>query len=176
MRLTSPTAGSDQSVVPGSRTWRSARLTRPAAEAAAPRGGLLRGAGSRTLGLWLLIVLVVAVCALSIAVGTRSIGLGTVWHALLDGSAPGDETVIVRELRVPRTLLGLLAGLSLGVSGALMQGHTRNPLGDPGLLGVTAGASLAVVLLDLAAGRRLGRRLRLVRLRRGARWPASRST
>jgi iron complex transport system permease protein len=120
--------------------------TRPADTAAPPRGGLLRGATSRTLGLWLLIVLVVAVCALSIAVGTRSIGLGTVWHALLDGSTPGDETVIIRELRVPRTLLGLLAGLSLGVAGALMQGHTRNPLGDPGLLGVTAGASLAVVL------------------------------
>jgi iron complex transport system permease protein len=54
--------------------------------------------------------------------------------------------VIIRELRVPRTVLGLLAGLSLGAAGALMQGHTRNPLGDPGLLGVTAGASFAVVL------------------------------
>nr|WP_221203861.1 iron ABC transporter permease [Modestobacter versicolor] len=107
---------------------------------------MLRGAGSRVLGLWLLVALVVLTCALSIAVGTRSIGLGTVWQALVDGSTPGDETVIVRELRVPRTLLGLLAGLSLGISGALMQGHTRNPLGDPGLLGVTAGASLAVVL------------------------------
>jgi iron complex transport system permease protein len=114
--------------------------------AEAPRRGLLRGPGSRATGLWLLVVLVVVVCALSLAVGTRSIGLGTVWQALWDGSTPGDETVIVRELRVPRTLLGLLAGLSLGVSGALMQGHTRNPLGDPGLLGVTAGASFAVVL------------------------------
>jgi iron complex transport system permease protein len=120
--------------------------TRPGEETRPPRGGLLRGAGSRTLGLWLLIALTVLTCALSIAVGTRSIGLGTVWQALVDGSTPGDETVIVRELRVPRTLLGLLAGLALGVSGALMQGHTRNPLGDPGLLGVTAGASLAVVL------------------------------
>jgi iron complex transport system permease protein len=120
--------------------------TRPDGEATAPRRGLLRGTGSRALGLWLLAALVVVVCALSIAIGTRSIGLGTVWQALLDGSTPGDETVIVRELRVPRTLLGLLAGLSLGVAGALMQGHTRNPLGDPGLLGVTAGASFAVVL------------------------------
>jgi ABC-type Fe3+-siderophore transport system permease subunit len=47
---------------------------------------------------------------------------------------------------VPRTALGLLVGLALGIAGALMQGHTRNPLGDPGLLGVTAGASLAVVV------------------------------
>ena len=125
-------------------------VQRTAAGAAPPvtasRRGLLRGAGSRALGLWLLLVLAVAVCALSTAVGTRSIGLGTVWQALTDGSTPGDETVIVRELRVPRTLLGVLAGLALGASGALMQGHTRNPLGDPGLLGVTAGASFAVVL------------------------------
>ncbi len=54
--------------------------------------------------------------------------------------------MVVRELRLPRTAIGLLAGCSLGVAGALMQGHTRNPLGDPGLLGVTAGASFAVVL------------------------------
>ena len=120
--------------------------TDPAADTPVPRRGLLHSAGSRTLGLWLLLLLVVAVCVLSITVGTRSIGLGTVWQALLHPGTPGDETVIIRELRVPRTLLGVLAGLSLGASGALMQGHTRNPLGDPGLLGVTAGASFAVVL------------------------------
>lgn len=122
--------------------------TRPPEEAttAPPRRGLLRGAVGRSLGLWLLLLLAVAVCALSIIVGTRPIGLGTVWQALTDASTPGDETVIIRELRVPRTLLGVLAGLALGVSGALMQGHTRNPLGDPGLLGVTAGAAFAVVL------------------------------
>jgi iron complex transport system permease protein len=102
--------------------------------------------GSRVLGLWLLVALAVAACALSIAVGTRSIGLGTVWQALWHPHAPGDETLIVRHLRVPRTLLGVLAGAALGVAGALMQGHTRNPLGDPGLLGITAGASFAVVL------------------------------
>ena len=115
-------------------------------EEAAPRRGLLQGTGTRAAGLWVLLVVAVAVCALSISVGTRPIGLGTVWHALLDASTPGDETVIVRQLRVPRTLLGVLAGLALGAAGALMQGHTRNPLGDPGLLGVTAGAAFAVVL------------------------------
>jgi iron complex transport system permease protein len=120
--------------------------TRPAGEVSPPpHRGLLRGAAPRMLGLWLLLAVVVAVCALSIAVGTRPIGLGTVWQALIDPSTPGDETVIIRELRVPRTLLGVLAGSALAVSGALMQGHTRNPLGDPGLLGVTAGASFAVV-------------------------------
>jgi iron complex transport system permease protein len=100
----------------------------------------------RLLGLAVLLVLLVVACLASVAVGTRSIGLGEVWRALFDSSPTSEEAVIVRQLRVPRTALGLLVGLALGVSGALMQGHTRNPLGDPGLLGVTAGASLAVVL------------------------------
>jgi ABC-type Fe3+-siderophore transport system permease subunit len=99
----------------------------------------------RLVGLLLLLGLLVAACVASIAVGTRSIGLGEVWRGLLDSGLTSEEAVIVRQLRVPRTVLGVLVGLALGVSGALMQGHTRNPLGDPGLLGVTAGASLAVV-------------------------------
>jgi iron complex transport system permease protein len=109
----------------------------------------------RLLGLLLLFVLLIAACLASIAVGTRSIGLGDVWRSLSDSGLRSEEAVIVRQLRVPRTVLGLLIGLALGVSGALMQGHTRNPLGDPGLLGVTAGASLAVVasiaLLDISS-------------------------
>ena len=60
-----------------------------------------------------------------------------------DGS---DESIIVHDLRIPRTVLGLIVGMALGVAGALMQGHTRNPLADPGLLGVAAGAAFAVVL------------------------------
>jgi len=100
----------------------------------------------RILGLALLLLLVVVAALASIAVGTRSIGLGELWRSLVDRDLSTDAAVIVRQLRVPRTALGLLVGLALGVAGALMQGHTRNPLGDPGLLGVTAGASLAVVL------------------------------
>ena len=84
--------------------------------------------------------------------------------------------MIVRELRVPRTLLGLLAGLALGVAGALMQGHTRNPLGDPGLLGVTAGASLAVVARHLAAAASTRPAGYVWFAFAGASWPASRST
>ena len=100
----------------------------------------------RLVGLAILLVLVVVAALASIAVGTRSIGLGEVWRSLIDSDLSTEEAVIVRQLRVPRTVLGLLVGLALGIAGALMQGHTRNPLGDPGLLGVTAGASLAVVL------------------------------
>jgi iron complex transport system permease protein len=100
----------------------------------------------RLLGLGLLLALVVVAAFASIAVGTRSIGLGDVWHALTDAGDATDDAVVVRGLRVPRTVLGLLVGAALGIAGALVQGHTRNPLGDPGLLGVTAGASFAVVL------------------------------
>jgi ABC-type Fe3+-siderophore transport system permease subunit len=115
--------------------------------APAPAGAMSRAPRPRRLlGLLLLLMLLIAACLASIAVGTRSIGLGEVWRALFDGGLSTEEAVIVRRLRIPRTVLGLLVGLALGVAGALMQGHTRNPLGDPGLLGVTAGASLAVVL------------------------------
>ncbi len=106
--------------------------------------------GPRTVAL--LVVLVAAAALLSVAVGTRTIGPSAIWTALLDGSLGSEEAVIVRQLRVPRTVVGLLAGLALGIAGALMQGHTRNPLGDPGLLGVTAGASLAVVLAIAVLG------------------------
>jgi ABC-type Fe3+-siderophore transport system permease subunit len=122
-----------------------------AATAAPTRGGAApvgraHGRNRRLIGLVVLVALLAAACAASIAVGTRSMGLGEVWRALLDGGLTSEEAVIVRQLRVPRTVLGLMVGLALGIAGALMQGHTRNPLGDPGLLGVTAGASLAVVL------------------------------
>jgi iron complex transport system permease protein len=106
-----------------------------------------RSARSRRLiGLAVLLVLVVAAALASVVVGTRSIGLGEVWRSLFDSALSTEDAVIVRQLRVPRTALGLMVGLALGIAGALVQGHTRNPLGDPGLLGVTAGASLAVVL------------------------------
>ena len=124
---------------------------------AAPAVGVppVRRAPARLTGLLLLVLLLTAAAMASLAVGTRPIGLGDVWRALLDPSLATEEAVIVRGLRMPRTAVGLLAGLALGTAGALMQGHTRNPLGDPGLLGVTAGASLAVVLaiavLDVAA-------------------------
>ena len=60
-----------------------------------------------------------------------------------DGS---NDHLIVRSLRVPRTVVGLMVGACLGLSGAIMQGLTRNPLADPGMLGVDAGAALAVVI------------------------------
>ncbi len=89
-------------------------------------------------------VLLLCVVA-SLAIGSRSTPLGEVVSAFsaYDGS---DAHAIVRELRVPRTELGLLVGAALGAAGALMQGVTRNPLAEPGILGINAGAAFAVVL------------------------------
>ena len=88
---------------------------------------------------------------LGLMVGSRSISPGAVLEALVDPDG-SEIATIVHELRLPRTLLALVVGASLGVAGTLMQGHTRNPLADPGLLGVTAGATFAVVLAIYVVG------------------------
>lgn len=97
-------------------------------------------------GLTLLALLLVAMMLASLAVGARAIPLGEVINALLDPSMEGTNATILRDLRIPRTILGLLVGAAIGLSGAIMQGVTRNPLADPGLLGINAGAALFVVL------------------------------
>ncbi|MGW6205496.1 FecCD family ABC transporter permease [Streptomyces sp. NPDC055089] len=96
-------------------------------------------------------VLLLAVAVLSVMVGARSIAPGTVWDALFHFD-DSDEHVMVRELRVPRTVTGLVVGAALGLSGALIQAFTRNPLADPGILGVNAGASLAVTFAVAVLG------------------------
>jgi iron complex transport system permease protein len=85
------------------------------------------------------------VCVLSIAIGSRSIPVGATWDLLWhdDGS---DLAHIIHTLRIPRTLLGLGVGVSLGLSGVVMQALTLNPLADPGILGVHSGAAAAVVV------------------------------
>jgi iron complex transport system permease protein len=99
----------------------------------------------RWTGLTIAAVALIVTAGLSIAVGSRTIGLGTVWHVLWhnDGSP---SAVIVHQLRLPRTVLGIAVGAALGLAGTLMQALTRNPLAEPGLLGVSLGASTGVVL------------------------------
>ncbi|WP_291042304.1 iron ABC transporter permease [Herbiconiux sp.] len=101
----------------------------------------------RVLGLVGLLVAVLVAVGLSLFLGSRSIDLPAVL-AVLSGAREGDavEQMVVLDLRVPRTIIGLVAGAALGLAGTLMQGLTRNPLADPGLLGVNSGASLAVVV------------------------------
>ncbi|MGV9594576.1 FecCD family ABC transporter permease [Streptomyces tendae] len=112
----------------------------PASGTERPRpGGSLRAAG-----LLLGVVLLVVAAALSLAVGAKQIPLDQVWSALT-APAGTENDAIVRDLRLPRTLVGAAVGIALGLGGAVMQTLTRNPLADPGLLGVNAGASAAVV-------------------------------
>ncbi|MGR7003152.1 FecCD family ABC transporter permease [Yinghuangia aomiensis] len=88
-------------------------------------------------------VLLAAAVLLSLALGARHLSVGEVWAGLTDPNAAG--YAVVHDMRLPRTVLGLLVGLALGVAGAVMQAVTRNPLADPGLLGINAGASAAAV-------------------------------
>lgn len=100
----------------------------------------------RVAGLVGCTLVLVGVTVMSIAVGSRSIPFSSVLDALFDYDPTNDEHLIVRTLRVPRTVVGLMVGAALGLAGAVMQGVARNPLADPGILGVNAGASLAVVI------------------------------
>ncbi|WP_328428691.1 FecCD family ABC transporter permease [Streptomyces sp. NBC_00443] len=97
----------------------------------------------RAVGLLVsVLILVVAVLA-SIAIGAKQLSLGEVWHGLFESSGTYGDVVV--DDRISRTVLGLLAGAALGLAGAVLQALTRNPLADPGLLGINAGASAAVV-------------------------------
>lgn len=89
-------------------------------------------------------VVLALTCVLSLAIGTENVGLSTVWHAIVDYTDTGNQW-IVHELRIPRTLLGIVVGIALGLSGALIQGVTRNPLADAQILGINSGAGLFVV-------------------------------
>ncbi|QNE45314.1 iron ABC transporter permease [Frigoribacterium sp. NBH87] len=97
----------------------------------------------RAVWLLVLVAVLVGVVLLSVTVGSRDVSLADVWAAL-GGATDGFDRASVAK-RVPRTVLAVAAGAALAVSGAVMQGVTRNPLADPGILGVNTGASLAVV-------------------------------
>lgn len=90
-------------------------------------------------------------CLLSLAIGTRTVPPGDLLSALTGHGRP-DVEALVWGGRLPRTLLGVLVGVALGLAGALMQALTRNPLGDPGLLGVSAGAAFGTVVAAAVVG------------------------
>lgn len=95
------------------------------------------------LGLVVLAVLLVVAVTLSLTVGSNFLPVPTVLD-VLQGGGTSEARYVVAELRVPRTVTGLVVGAALGVAGALIQAFTRNPLADPGILGVNAGAAFAV--------------------------------
>ncbi|WP_438270796.1 FecCD family ABC transporter permease [Streptomyces platensis] len=98
----------------------------------------------RSVGLVVSVAVLAVIVVLGIAVGAKQIPLDQVWHGVFHYSG-SDTDVVIRDVRFPRTLLGLLVGAALGLAGTVMQALTRNPLADPGVLGINAGASAAVV-------------------------------
>lgn len=106
----------------------------------------------RALGLVAIAGALAVAVAGSLAFGANPLGPGEVWHGLWrrDGS---EASAVVWDLRIPRTLCGIVVGAAFGVAGALIQALTRNPLADPGILGVNAGAGFAVTVgVGLAGG------------------------
>ncbi|MFI0240526.1 FecCD family ABC transporter permease [Streptomyces sp. NPDC016845] len=103
----------------------------------------------RIVGLVAIAAVLVVAVVVSTAVGARALTPAEVWHGLFASPEPDQKLteirLIVRTVRVPRTVLAVVAGIALGVGGALIQGFTRNPIADTGLLGVNTGASFAVV-------------------------------
>ena len=90
----------------------------------------------------MLVLLVVA----SIVIGTRTIAFGALVDMVNGVDIDAADAAVIHDLRIPRTILGIVVGAALGTAGTLIQGHTRNPLADPGIFGINAGAAFAVVV------------------------------
>lgn len=103
-------------------------------------------------GLVILIATLALVCFFSITLGARGVGLSTIWKAFTDFDPSSASQTVVRELRVPRTLIGIFAGAALGISGVILQGVTRNPLADPGIMGINSGAAACIVFSIMVLG------------------------
>ncbi|NGM46512.1 iron ABC transporter permease [Rhodobacter sp. SGA-6-6] len=93
----------------------------------------------------LLALLVAALFAASLLIGPAGLGLGESLAALFRGEG-GPVVLVMQEIRLPRAILGLLTGAAFGLAGAAMQGYLRNPLAEPGLIGVSSSAALGAVL------------------------------
>lgn len=111
---------------------------------APPRERSRSKAALRAFGLVVGLVVTLAAGVLSLRFGSIAISNSDAWNALFDYDPGSYEETVVRNLRAPRTLFAIVVGCGLGVSGAVMQGVTRNPLADPFILGVSGGASLGI--------------------------------
>ena len=120
---------------------------------AAPAARPARRKDPRKRAVWLAVsaLALLLATALSICIGGQPSSLQEAWHALFTPTGNVMD-VTIRELRWPRTVLGICAGFCLGLAGTLVQGHTRNPVADPGLLGINQGAALAIVAATALAG------------------------
>ncbi|WP_318247850.1 FecCD family ABC transporter permease [Microbacterium esteraromaticum] len=118
---------------------------RPAIEAGPRAVPPRRRFGRATAGAAALFAGLAVAVLLSLLIGANPLSPSALLAAL-NGAGTPETSFVLFDLRVPRTLVGLAAGAALGVAGALIQAFTRNPLADPGILGVNAGAAMAVAL------------------------------
>lgn len=126
----------------------------PTVRAIAPdaRRGWLSSGWTKGAGLLVAAAVLVLIAGCSLALGAKSIPLGDVIDAIFAYDPTNNDHLVVRSLRLPRTLMGLGVASALAMAGAAMQGVTRNPLADTGIFGVNGGASLAVVLATSVFG------------------------
>lgn len=103
-----------------------------------------KSAKSFAFKLFVSLIMFMVMFALAVMLGAKSVSLADIWSAISNPNATGDDISVIRELRLPREVGGILVGSALAVAGAIMQGLTRNPLADPGLLGLTSGANAAL--------------------------------
>ncbi len=120
-------------------------MTALAARPAGPGAVTVPGPRRRLIGLAVAVTTLLVLLVLSVLVGSTAIAPSVVWDALFHPAADIDHFAI-RDYRLPRTMVGLAVGAALGVGGALIQALTRNPLADPDILGINAGASFAVTV------------------------------
>lgn len=133
-------------------TGRSGMASGPRTESDMPADGRSGIARARLpLAVAVLLAAIAVVSALSVLYGSRVVTMDDVMRAFADPAAHDIAAEAVR-LRMPRTVLGLLIGAALGLAGAVMQGVARNPLADPSILGLNAGAAFAIVLSIAVAG------------------------
>ena len=130
----------------------TAALSAPASAEAAPPKPEHRSSAGLSVGLLVLLGVLAVVAFVSVVLGSRGVGLTTVWDAIVHHDPTDTDQTVIRELRLPRTILGLLAGAALGLAGAILQGVTRNALADPGIMGINSGAAAAVVLSIMISG------------------------
>lgn len=108
--------------------------------------GFANGNTRRLTGLLLGLALLAAISIANLLFGARPMKISTAIDAIFAYDSGLVEHIVIHDYRLPRTLLGILCGAAFGVSGALIQAATRNPLADPGILGVNAGAAFFVTL------------------------------
>lgn len=130
--INGPTEGIDNA-----SGWRPGRMSEVA--------GVLKNPVAKGIGLFLCATLVIICMYLSVWLGITNVDWRDILHAYTHFSGTNIE-IIVRETRVPRALIAAAVGASLAISGALMQGLTRNPLASPGILGINAGAGFFIVI------------------------------